>query len=286
MIDFLKYKTLYFLFSFVIIAVGVFSIINWGYKFSIEFVGGGKITLKTNLDTEDISQILKDQETELISINKKNNVLQVQTEYIDDPAIQSFSKAVKTKDNKAEILQVETIEPSFSLSLRQKMITASILAIIIIIMYISFAFKGFLFAISAIIAALHDSLILLGTYSLLSYLLGFEFDSLFITAVLTTLSFSVHDTIVVFDKIREYHSFRSQEGLNYAANKALTETMVRSLNNSFTIIFVLTALIIFGGETIKHFVYALLIGTIAGTYSSPFIATPVFVLLKKRFSKN
>ncbi len=286
MIDFLRYKTLYFLISAAIIAVGVFSMINWGYKFSIEFVGGGKITLKTSLDTKDISQILEDQKIQLRDITEKNNILQIQTEYIDDPAIREFSKAIKAKDKEAEILQVETIEPSFSLSLRQKMITASILAIIIIIVYISFAFKGFLFAISAIIAALHDSLILFGTYSLLSHFLGFEFDSLFITAVLTTLSFSVHDTIVVFDKIREYHSFRSQEGLEYAANKALTETMVRSLNNSFTIIFVLVALIIFGGETIKHFVYALLIGTIAGTYSSPFIATPVFVLLKKRFSKS
>ena len=127
--------------------------------------------------------------------------------------------------------------------------------------------------------------ILVGVYAVLSYYFNAEIDTLFITAALTTMSFSVHDTIVIFDKIREYIREEGRVNIENSANKALTETMVRSLNNSMTIVFMLLALILFGGSTIKFFIIALLIGTITGTYSSPFVATPVLVWLEKRKKK-
>ena len=145
----------------------------------------------------------------------------------------------------------------------------------------SIAFKSFYFALSAILALIHDVLVVVGTYSLLSHFFGAEVDLLFVTALLTTMSFSVHDTIVIFDKIREYGT-RDKTDLEYYANKALSETLVRSLNNSMTIIFMLLALILLGGSTIRFFVASLLIGTITGTYSSPFVATPILVWLEKR----
>jgi preprotein translocase subunit SecF len=135
---------------------------------------------------------------------------------------------------------------------------------------------------AAIVAMLHDFLIMVGSFSIMSHFLGAEVDSLFITALLTSLTFSVHDTIVVFDKIREYRKNDRGTDIEELANRALTETMVRSFNNSLTIMLMLIALLLVGGETIKFFTAALLIGTITGSYSSPFIATPVLVWLEKR----
>jgi preprotein translocase subunit SecF len=122
----------------------------------------------------------------------------------------------------------------------------------------------------------HDSLVLIGSFALLGHFFGVEIDFLFVTALLTILSFSVHDTIVNYDRVRELK--RKFGGSLYdLANKATSETMVRSLNNSFTIIFMLVALILLGGETIRWFAVALLIGTISGTYSSPFVSVAILV---------
>ncbi|EKE14231.1 MAG: hypothetical protein ACD_12C00614G0001, partial [uncultured bacterium] len=132
---------------------------------------------------------------------------------------------------------------------------------------------------------IHDFLIVIGFYSLLSHFAGAEVDLLFVTALLTTMSFSVHDTIVIFDKIREYRRTDDQTSFTIIANKSITETMVRSLNNSLTIILMLTALVLLGGATIRFFVSALLIGTIIGTYSSPFVAVPFLEFLEKNKRK-
>jgi preprotein translocase subunit SecF len=127
----------------------------------------------------------------------------------------------------------------------------------------------------------------LGIYSILGHFYGAEIDFLFVTAMLTVLSFSVHDTIVVYDRLREQKKKVGGDLIDLA-NRALSQTMVRSLNNSFTIIFMLVALILLGGETVKWFSVALLIGTISGTYSSPFVAVPILVTwdeIQKRIKK-
>jgi len=144
----------------------------------------------------------------------------------------------------------------------------------------AYQFKSIKYGTSAVIAMLHDSLVLLGTFSLLGHFMGAEIDFLFVTAMLTILSFSVHDTIVVYDRTRETQKKYGGD-METIANKALTETMVRSLNNSMTIVFMLIALILLGGETIKWFAVALLVGTISGTYSSPFVAVPILVTWDK-----
>ncbi|GIW62384.1 MAG: protein-export membrane protein SecF [Patescibacteria group bacterium] len=281
MIDFIKYKFWYFAFSLIIIVAGIYAIFNWGYNYSIEFTGGAKLNIKTKLNQDNLKAVFTAENIKIRKLRKTADQYNLETNYLTEQQLEKISQELIKKDKQAEIVGSEIIEASFSQDLKNKMIIATILAVLVILIYIAISFKSFLFALSAVIAALHDSIILFGVYSILSKYFGFEFDSLFLTAVLTTLSFSVHDTIVVFDKIREYHSLKTNENLEYSANKALTETMVRSLNNSMTIIFVLTSLIIFGGSTIKHFITALLIGTISGTYSSPFIAVPVFVLLQK-----
>jgi preprotein translocase subunit SecF len=123
---------------------------------------------------------------------------------------------------------------------------------------------------------LHDTLVLLGTFSLLGHFAGAQVDFLFVTAVLTTLSFSVHDTIVVFDRIREIKHKKGVD-IKTAANLAINQTMRRSIYNSLTIFFVLVSLVVFGGSSIHWFAVALLIGTITGAYSSPFVAVPILV---------
>jgi preprotein translocase subunit SecF len=162
-----------------------------------------------------------------------------------------------------------------------KISTATLLAIITILIYVAFSFKKVSYGLSAIGALLHDTIILLGSWSVLGYFFGAEFNLLFVTAILTTMSFSVHDTIVIFDKVKEEEK-GNYTNMDQVLNSALTLTMMRSLNNSITIVLMLTALIILGGGSIQWFAVSLLIGTLAGTYSSPFVATPLFSVLTKK----
>ncbi|OGC61225.1 hypothetical protein A2890_00820 [candidate division WWE3 bacterium RIFCSPLOWO2_01_FULL_53_14] len=133
---------------------------------------------------------------------------------------------------------------------------------------------------AAILAMLHDTLVLFGVFSLLGRFAGVEVGTLFVIAVLTTLSFSVHDTIVVFDRIREIRRISNMD-LEEAVDQAVGETLVRSLNNSLTIVFMLLALFVLGGESLKWFVFALLVGTISGTYSSTFNAAPLLIIWRR-----
>lgn len=260
MVNFLKYKFIYLIVSLTIISVGLFSIVKWGYRYSIDFVGG------TNFEYK-VKDKIYTERTKALDQNEQKKM------------IAAIEKKMKTK---VIVLRLETVGPTLGKETIVKTGIASFLAILGILIYMSFAFKGFNYALSAILAMIHDFLVVVGSYSLLSHFFKAEVDMMFVTAVLTTMSFSVHDTIVIFDKIREYFQTEGEKDIEYFANKALTETMVRSLNNSMTIIFMLLALILMGGSTIRFFVIALLIGTIIGTYSSPFIATPILVWLTKR----
>jgi preprotein translocase subunit SecF len=151
---------------------------------------------------------------------------------------------------------------------------------------VAYAFRNVKYGVSAVLALIHDLLVVCGIFSILGHFRGVEVDTLFVTAVLTTMSFSVHDTIVVFDRIRETIRRNPKIHFETLADMALTETMGRSLNNSLTIVFMLLALLLLGGTTIKWFVFALLVGTITGTYSSPFVATPILVIWQKLEEKR
>ena len=155
----------------------------------------------------------------------------------------------------------------------------------LILLYIWFAFRKvdrpWRYGTSAIVALLHDVLVVLGVFSILGWLIGFQVDALFITALLTVVGFSVHDTIVVFDRIRENMRRRTSETFDQVVNASLVQTMARSLNTSLTVIFTLSALTLFGGTTIRPFTLALLVGIISGTYSSIFNASMILVMWDK-----
>lgn len=288
MVNFLKYRLVYFLISLIVIASGLVSIGLWGYRFSIDFVGGTSLEyqLKKEIKTQDLEKIFSDKKIEAISYRLEKNSLTLRSKPLTEKTESEFRKEIEKKANGLTVLRSETVGPTLGRETMIKTGIASLIAIIGILIYMSFAFKGFKFAIAAILAMIHDFLVIMGSYSLISHFFGAEVDTMFVTAVLTTMSFSVHDTIVIFDKIREYIQTEGRQDIEFYANRALTETMVRSINNSMTIVFMLLALSLMGGATIKFFVVALLVGTVTGTYSSPFVATPILVWLEKRKRKN
>lgn len=288
MIPFLKYKWVYVAISTILIVAGIASIIVWGYRYSIEFVGG--TTLQYQIAKSVTADVIRSEiekkkiEVETVSVNK--GTVSIRTRPISDQQEILLRKSLAQDLNtKVNVLKVETIGPSLSAELVNKTFIAVVIAAAGILFYIAYSFKNFTFAIAAVVALLHDLLILMGMYSLLSHFTSAEMDTLFVTAALTTMSFSVHDTIIMFDQLRHYIKRNGTKDIEFYANKSITETIVRSFNNSLTSFFMLLALVLLGGSSTRFFASALLIGTIIGTYSSPFVAMNLVVALLKRRKK-
>lgn len=284
MINWLKYKSFYFIISGILVAVSIFSLLRFGLRPGIDFVGGSLIELaqeKNQISKAEIETLFTDQEITVQSMQKIGEKgLLINSQYIEQKKGEELKKLIKKSFAEIEIVRFETVGPTLGKELLVKTITAAVIAILGMLLYIAWAFKNIRYGIAAVLALLHDSIILLGSFSLLGHFAHVEIDTLFVTAVLTTMSFSVHDTVVVFNKVREKIHKTGDVKITNFANEALTETMVRSVNNSLTILFMLLALILLGGETIRWFVTALLIGTLLGTYSSPFVAVPILTLLR------
>lgn len=260
----MRYKAIYFVISGILLSVATFSLLKWGLKLGIDFTGG--VVVEYQLESGEV-------------ISQKYGIK-------SDEEIAKIREDIKNKN--AKELRFETVGPSIGPELVKKTFIALSISAGLILVWVAIQFKNIKFGFSAILAMIHDSLIILGSFSLLGHFLDVEIDFLFVTAILTVLSFSVHDTIVVYDRIREkQRKYDPSLGsdIEKIANSAITETMVRSLNNSFTIIFMLLSLVLLGGETIRWFALALLIGTVSGTYSSPFVAVPLLVVWDKFSSK-
>ena len=278
--NWMRLRLLYFVISVLVIGAGVFGFFKWGLKIGIDFTGGTILEYKfeNEVKEEDLRKFIGILNLELSSLERSGEnayTLRIANLESERKAIvQPFLE--RNLDNKLEELRYENVGPSIGPDLIKKTFYAMGISAVLILLWVAIQFRSFKFGVSAVLAMFHDSLVLIGSFALLGHFFGAEVDFLFVTAALTILSFSVHDTIVVYDRIRE--SQKKVGGNLYdLANKAVTETMVRSLNNSFTIIFMLVALILLGGETIKWFAVALLIGTVSGTYSSPFVAVPILV---------
>lgn len=285
MINFFRYKFIYLVLSAVVIVAGLLSVATYGFRYSIDFVGGSNLEYELSKPVKKsmIEDVFKRNGVEVSRLEVQDRVVDVRAKAIDEKKESALvTDLEKTGKVTVQILRSETVGPVLGRETLIKTLIASGIAVLAILLYMSFAFKSLNFAIAAIVALVHDLLVVVGTYSLMSRFFGAELDTMFVTALLTAMSFSVHDTIVIFDKIREYKREEGVTNIERSANKALTETLVRSLNNSMTIIFMLLALTLLGGETIRFFVATLLIGTITGTYSSPFVATPVLVWLERR----
>lgn len=282
----MKFKWLYFLLSALVIIPGIYSLVVYGLKASIDFTGGTIIELqfeKSEVTSEQLKEVLNEQKIEFASVQaSKEKTFILRLKPVSQAEFLKINSVFKEKFNEEpKELRFETVGPILGRELLIKTVTAIILASGFIMGYVAWQFKNFKFGTCAILAVFHDTLVLLGSFSLLGHFFGVEVDTLFVTALLTILSFSVHDTVVVYDRIREAQKFFTDIPLEKLVDKAITETLSRSLNNSLTIIFMLIALWLLGGETIKWFVVALLIGTISGTYSSTFTAAPLLVVWDK-----
>lgn len=285
MIRFSKFIWVYAIISALVLVPGIFSLVRYGFRPSIDFSGGTLVEYRTSDAVSEavMRQAATDAEVSLVSVQQSGgNAYLIRMKPETNQKISLMTQGIERLASVSALaVRNETVGPTLGKELLSKTLIAAILAASAILGYVAYAFKNIRFGVAAVIALLHDLLVVLGCFSLFGHFLGVEVDTLFVTAFLTTMSFSVHDTIVVFDRIREYTKRDRSRPFDEIADIAVTETMNRSLTNSFTIIFMLVALVLMGGDTTKWFVVALLIGTVSGTYSSPFVATPVLLLLHK-----
>ncbi len=278
--DWMKYKKIYFVISGILIAVGLYSLLAWGFNLGVDFKGGtiAEYKFQEAISTEEVSKNVEGEGIEVSSIQiTGENQYVFRLSPLNTEEKDKFKSALDKTGKSFEELRFETVGPSIGPELIKKTFIAIGIAAGLLLFWVAYQFKSFMFGTSAILAMFHDTFNLIGLFALFGHFFSAEVDFLFVTAVLTTLSFSVHDTIVVYDRIRESQK-KVGGNLVDLANKAVSQTMVRSLNNSFTIIFMLFALILLGGSTVKWFAIALFIGTVLGTYSSPFVAVPLLVI--------
>lgn len=289
MIRFMKYIWVYVCISSLVLIPGIYSLIRFGLKPSVDFTGGTLLEMNVgNVSQETLQQITQTQQLPVVSIQKSGESVYVfRMGQVSDELVRQFESALeKASGKKPDTLKNDTVGPILGSELLFKSVVATIFAVIAILFYVAYAFHDIKSGAAAVFALIHDVLVVFGSFSLFGYFFGVEVDTLFMTAFLTTMSFSVHDTIVIFDRIREYRKKSPNAPFADVIDVALTETMGRSLINSCTIIFMLLALVLMGGETVRWFAVALLIGTITGTYSSPFVATPILLLWNRLEEKK
>ena len=294
--QFTKYSKVYYIFSGILIAASIASLIIFGLHFGIEFTGGStmEVNFTDNRPTnEEISKSLSSFELGEIIIQptgEKGAVLRFKG--IDEATHQQ----VLSKINELSPVQEKSFQyigPSIGKELRNKTQIAIVLALLAITIYIAFAFRkvsrpvaSWKYGITSLIALFHDVLIPLGVFSILGKLYNVEITIPIVAALLTIIGFSVHDTIVIFDRIRENILRRGMNQFNETVDWSLNQTLGRSVSTVFTVLLVMASLFFFGGETLKWFSLALIIGVVAGAYSSIFIAGPLLVTWQKWAEKR
>lgn len=280
----LKFRPLFFIISTILVSVSIFSIVFWGFKPSIDFVGGSiwEISLPANPPVQSINSLFSDNNLKIISLQTQPQSVTIKFDNITNDQKIILETGFKKIDPDFKQIRFETLGPSLGKELLKKTIAAIILSAIALLLFIGSRFSDFSFGAGAVLAMFHDALILIGSFSLLGHFFGAELDTLFVTALLTTLSASVHDTVVTFDRIRELRRTSFNETWYELSNRAISEVLVRSINNSMTIIFMLFSLVLLGGSTTHWFATALLIGVICGTYSSTAVAIPLVLLFKRK----
>lgn len=278
----------YFL-SGLLILLGLWGILRGGLKPALEFSGGSELVVSAPVEQSQFQTALQETAQTQDAITLENLAFHNQQAVLTLNEISAEQKSIYLAAVENQLGQpvteekFQTVGPSVSRDLITKTAYAAGLGILSILLYLWWQFKNWRYGLAGVLAMMHDSLILLGSFAWLGLLFDVKVDLLFVTALLTTLSFSVHDTIVIFDRIRDLQRHNRQSTqLPTLINRAITQTLPRSLNNSFTIIFMLVVLLFLGGETLRWFTAALLIGTLTGTYSSTFTAVPLYFDLRKK----
>jgi preprotein translocase subunit SecF len=263
----------------------------------IDFTGGALLEAQFASGTQpaiaDVKAIYKDFATSTQQIADPvvqplgTDSISVRSKAMDDATKgRIISEMEKRFNTKVTVLNFTSVSPAIGQEVARAAAGAVALAAVAILAYIWFAFRSvqhaFRYGTAAVIAMLHDVLVVLGVEAILGVTLGWPADSLFLTALLTVIGFSVHDTIVVFDRIRENLGIYRKVDYETVVNHSVVQTLDRSINTQLTVMFTLFALALFGGESIRHFVIILLVGVFSGTYSSIFNAAPILVVWENR----
>ncbi|MGI6225134.1 MAG: protein translocase subunit SecF [Peptococcales bacterium] len=286
--DFIGKRKIWYVISLLMIVPGLFSLFTQGLNFGIDFAGGNlvQIQFEQNVKTEDVRNVLGTIELEDSSIQgSDNNSFIIKTKLMKKSEQMVMIDVLEKELGQLEVLRSEEVGPTIGKELRRSGFLALGIAILLMIAYITFRFE-LRFALAGIFALLHDILITVGIFSIFQ----FEVDGTFIAAVLTIFGYSINDTIVIFDRIRENMKKTKKFELKILVNESIMQTLARSINTVATTLFVLIALFFFGGATTKTFVLALLIGISCGAYSSIFVASPLWFDFhrenKNKFSKK
>ena len=306
-IPFIPKRRSFYWISIILLSAGIISIGLRGFNLGVDFTGGRTYTVKFS-ETVALSDVRDNLGAAFADDNGNPQVPEVKT-YGSDNQVKVTTKFLVNDDSRDADQEVETalnaglgqigldynivesrkVDPTISDDFQKSSTTAVILSLVLIFAYIVFRFKRWPYGLGAIIAMFHDVLIVLGFYSILYGLLPFslEIDQAFIAAILTVVGYSINDTVIVFDRIREYIPEHPKESFESVVNKALNGTLSRTINTSMTTIVVLLVIFIFGGEGIRGFVFALLIGVVVGTFSSLFVASPLVVeIVGRKYNKK
>lgn len=284
----IKYKKIWYLISAALIIVSFWAMFQFGFNLSVDFKGGtltevryketlpGQAEVESKVQALDVGGFSVRPSGDMGFIIRTQELTQAQGEELNNALAGSIERQ-------------NTIGPTAGAELRSKAIKAIIVVVIMIVLFITFAFRkvsrpvrSFKYGLATIIALAHDVIIPTGVFVYLGHVLGYEIDLLFVTGLLAILGYSVHDTIVVFDRVRENLSKKnSNEEFEVIVGKSINQTFARSINTSLTILIVLLALYLFGSSATKTFSLLLIIGLTVGTYSSIFIASPLLVTFYK-----
>lgn len=293
-------RKIWYTVSIVLVSLSIVGWFLWGLKYGIDFTGGSLLDVSYSTQRPSMEQMqtaFKNVGLESVIVQpsgEKDYILRFKN--IDEAKHQEVLQAISqiqldnVENNTLTENKFESIGPSLGKELKDKAIQAIIIVLIFIVLYIAYAFRkvskpveSWKYGLAAIIALTHDILIVTGVFVFLGKFAGVEVDSLFVTALLTILGFSVHDTIVTFDRIREnLFKNRTYDNFEEILNISINQTIVRSINTSLTTFLALLAILLFGGESTKYLALALSIGIVIGTYSSIFIASPLLLLFNRQ----
>lgn len=284
--DFMSRKKIFFAVSITLILVGLITVIVSGLNFGIDFTGGTllQFSFGREIPVSEAREVMDeyDATASIIHAGDNNEQVIIKTTLALEPEerteiLNKFKE--KYSPDSVELIQTEKFGPAIGEEIRNRAIISVLIATVGMLLYITFRFE-FLFGVSAIIALVHDVLIALAVYAVLRI----PVNSSFVAAMLTIVGYSINDTIVVFDRIRENNKLMRKEEYDVIVNKSISQTLVRSINTSFTTLLAIVTLYVLGVEAIKDFALPLIVGVLAGTYSSIFIASPVWFILKSKLT--
>ncbi len=282
MLKIIEKTKIWFSISLIIILIGIFTMATKGLEYGLDFKGGTVVEINVGKDfnKSDIDNITKKYASDIQSNKVNNTSIELKSATLTSDDVSNIVKDIKAKYKDSSLVNQEQIGAAIGKEARVKALQAVAVAIVFIFIYIGFRFE-IKFGAAAIISLIHNVLIMLSVYAVLRV----PIDSSFIAAALTVIGFSVHDTIVVFDRIRENEKSMRRVDATIVANASLTQTLARSINTVLTVVITLTSVYILV-PSVRIFSEPILIGIITGCYSSLCIATPFWVILKKRFAKK